>query len=97
MAMQKIAQVSQDLVKGDVSKMKNPIEEMKSFNEYFLSNSYDSFKVDKASNGNLLFFTMMYAYYKEDWKSNIPRLNENKYKSLMYRLMKSYRKNYYHT
>jgi hypothetical protein len=77
--------------------MKNPIEEIKTFNDYFLQNSYDSFKIDKANNGNLLYFTMMYVFYKEDWKTSIPKLNEAKYQSLMYRLMHSYRKNYYHT
>lgn len=56
--------------------MKNPIEEIKTFNDYFLQNSYDSFKIDKANNGNLLYFTMMYVFYKEDWKSSIPKLNE---------------------
>jgi len=59
--------------------MKNPIEEIKTFNDYFLQNSYDSFKIDKANNGNILYFTMMYVFYKEDWKTNVPKLNEAKY------------------
>jgi len=70
---------------------------MKSFSEYFLQNNYDAFKIDKVTNGNLLYFTMMYVYYKEDWKTNIPELNTVKYQTLAYKVMIAYRKNFYHT
>lgn len=70
---------------------------MSSFDEYFMQNNYDAFNIDKAVNGNLLYFTMMYVYYREDLKQNLPQMNLDKFQNLMYKLMNSYRQNFYHT
>jgi hypothetical protein len=35
---------------------------LENFNTQFTLNGYDAFKVDRAVNGNLLYFTLMYNF-----------------------------------
>ena len=70
---------------------------MTNFNEYFESNAYNAYSVDKNVNRNSLFFTMMYVYHKLEWAKIIPGLNEQKYMSMSFRLQMSYRENPYHS
>jgi hypothetical protein len=38
-----------------------------SFIEHFMTNQYDAPLIDKALNGNILFFTMVYVKQRLDW------------------------------
>jgi len=66
------------------------------FEDYFLTNEYDCYLVEKATKQNSLFFTLMYLHYKDDWKAIIPKFTETNFKNLAYSLQASYRKNHYH-
>ena len=59
-------------------------DDFKQFNQYYLTPGFDSIKIDREVDGNLLLFTMLYSYHKLDWKNTIPKLNEEKYANLAY-------------
>lgn len=47
-------------------------DDFKQFNTYFLNSSFDSIKIDREVDGNMLLFSMVYSYHKLDWKNKIP-------------------------
>lgn len=66
------------------------------FEEYFLTNGYNSILIDKATRGNSLFFSLMYLTYKLDWKNVIPKFTDSQFMNLALGIQLSYRKNPYH-
>jgi len=66
-------------------------------NQYFFTNNYNAFYINKALEGNVLTFNLLYCYQKFQWKNTIPQLDEQLFKNLAYRLQTSYRDNYYHS
>jgi len=92
--MKKIGKISFDC---SVNAYSNPDHEtLNNYSEYFFQNAYDAELVNKAVNGNLLYFNLMYCFYKFDWKNNVSKLNEQKFKNLSFKLQHAYRLNYYH-
>lgn len=73
------------------------VGELKIFNQYFITNDYDAFKINDGVKDNALLFTLMYLFYKRNWKHQIECLDETKFQNLSYCLQKSYRDNSYHS
>ena len=99
MRMNRVQKISDECASGDFSSLTHDpstFETGFNFAESFLQNVYDACLVDKALNGNVLYFTLMYIKNKLDWKANIAGFNEEKYRNLSFLVMKSYRKNPYH-
>ena len=91
--LKKISQFSSDCFQGC---LKTNIEALQDFNRYFNQEAYDAFQIDKAVNGNLLTFTMMYIYHRLNWKQELPKMNEEKYLNMAYKMQNMYRPNFYH-
>ena len=97
MTMKKIGKLAFDCSVGAVTT--SDCAQLKTYNEYFLQNHYDAYLINKSVNQNILYFQLMYCYYKFDWK-NINEgktMNEGRIKNLAFRLMQSYRNNPYHS
>jgi len=43
-------------------------EVLRNINTTFFTNNFDAFAMNKAVNGNVLVFNLMYLYHKLDWK-----------------------------
>lgn len=52
------------------------VGELKIFNQYFTTNDFNAFKINENVKDNALLFTMMYVFYKFDWKTHIECLDE---------------------
>ncbi len=52
------------------------------FADYFSLNEYNTNMINRAVNGNCLYFTMMYLQYRLEWKTAIPTFNEESYRNL---------------
>lgn len=94
-----VRQLAIDIVENDKTESTtyNNNGALDNFNTYFTLNAFDAFKIDKAVNGNLLYFTLMYNYHQYDWKNVVPGLDSNKFMNLAYCLQGSYRNNFYHS
>ena len=61
-------------MKGEV--VESDSVELKNYNSYFFTNNYNAFNMNKAVDGNLLTFNMIYCYQKFDWKNKLPLIDE---------------------
>jgi len=95
MVVKKMLKISEQLVKGEV--VESDSVELKGYNDYFFTNNYNAFGINKAVDGNILTFNLIYLYQKFDWKNKLPLIDEQVYKNMAYRLQKSYRDNIYHS
>ena len=77
--MRRIERISKECSEGNFDnliKFCSVLEEGDNFDEYFQTNSYNAYAIDKAVNGNALYFVLMYMTQKLDWKNLIPKFNE---------------------
>jgi len=97
--MKRIEKIARDCATGyynDLVANCEDLEEGANFEEYFQTNAYNAYSIDKAVNGNALYFTLMFLTNKLDWKNTIPKFEDRSFRNLAYKLQLCYRKNPYH-
>lgn len=62
---------------------------MCNFNSYFLEHNFDAFAVDDETSGNLLYFTLMFSYFKYGWANH--KIDLERFRNLAFRMQTSYR------
>lgn len=74
MVVKKMLKISEQLVKGEV--VESDSVDLKGYNDYFFTNNYNAFAINKAVDGNILTFNLIYLYQKFDWKNKLPLVDE---------------------
>ena len=69
---------------------------LENFNQMVVDPGYDAAIFNFATEGNLLYFTMVYVYHKYDWSDTIPAIDGERFRNLVYGLQNSYKQNFYH-